>query len=135
MTQLALETIERRKTERRQAQGKVFVLFGHYPSSSVGQLLNICRDGLCCLIDEARTLENAREISLIGYGEDDSFTAVHALPLDALDWLDKRSKKDAGQRIRLRFARLTSYQQSQLSRFLSQHTGSIGHSQSPPWLT
>ncbi len=122
MFQVTLETVERRKTERRQAQGKVFVLFGQCPSS-VGHLLNIGREGLCCLIDETGHLTEPRQISLIGYGEDDSYTAIHALPLDALDWQEKRTKEGAGQKIRLRFAQLTSYQQSQLSHFLSQHTG------------
>lgn len=134
MTQAALETVERRKTERRQAQGKVFVLFGQH-ASSVGQLLDICREGLCCLIEEVGHLEKAREISLVGYGEGDSYTAIHALPLDALNWQEKRSKKGAGQKIRLRFARLNPFQQSQLSFFLSQHTGCTGNGHAPSWLT
>ena len=136
MTQTTLESVERRKTERRQAQGKVFVLLGQYPSS-VGQLLNICREGLCCLIDEAGHLNETREISLIGYGEDNNYTAIHALPLDTLDRQDNRTKKGVPQKIRLRFARLSSCQQSQLSRFLSQHTGSAvnGSASAPPWLT
>lgn len=133
MLKATLETAERRKTARRQAQGKVFVLFGQYPSS-VGQLLNIGREGLCCLIDGAGHPENPREISLVGYGEDNSYTAIHALPLDALDLLEKRTKGE-GQKIRLHFAPLSSYQQSQLSFFLSQHTGSAVHGQTPPWLT
>jgi hypothetical protein len=134
MTQATRESVERRKTERRQAQGKVFVLFGQYPSS-VGQLLNICREGLCCLIDEAGYLKETRVISLVGYGEGNSYTAIHALPLDALDWQEKRTKEGAGQKIRLRFARLSSCQQSQLSHFLSQHTGSAVNGGAPAWLT
>jgi hypothetical protein len=136
MTQIALEPVERRKMARRQAQGKVFVLFGQYPSS-VGQLLNICREGLCCLIDEAGHLNETREISLIGYGEDNNYTAIRALPLDSLDCQKKRTKKGARQKIRLRFARLNSYQQSQLSSFLSLHTGIAfnGSASVPPWLT
>ena len=77
MTQASLE---RRKMERRQAQGKVFVLFDQC-HSSVGQLLNICREGLCCLIKDAGSLEGTRAISLIAYGENNNYTAIHALPL------------------------------------------------------
>lgn len=133
MTRTALGTVERRKTVRRQAQGKVFVLFGQH-ASSVGQLLNIGREGLCCMIDEVGHLEATKEISLVGYGEGDSFTAIHALPLDALDWQKKRNK-GTGQKIRLRFARLNSYQQSQLSFFLGQYTGSMDNGRAPAWLT
>ena len=129
MTQASLE---RRKTERRQAQGKIFVLFDQY-HSSVGQLLNICRDGLCCLIEDGRNLEGTRAISLIAYGENDSFTAIHALPLDNLAWQKKNGRGKAGKKIRLHFGHLTPHQQSQLSRFLSQHTGYTEHA--PAWLT
>lgn len=130
MLEESLETIERRKTKRRQAHGKVFVLFDQY-HISVGQLLNICRGGLCCLTENAEHLEGTQAISLVCYEEDNNYTAIHSLPLNALDWQEEGNRKGVGQKIRLRFAPLTTCQQSQLSRFLSEHSGFSGTDHAP----
>ena len=122
MLQESLKAVERRKMKRRQAQGKVFVLFDQH-HLSVGQLLNICRGGLCCLIENTSHLEGTQAISLVSYGHDNSYSAIHSLPLDALDWQEQRSRKGARKKIRLRFAPLTTCQQSLLSRFLCEHSG------------
>ena len=121
MTATSLSSSERRKSQRRNAKGKVFVLFDQH-RTKIGQLVDISKEGLCCIALQMPHLENIAVISLVAYGEEQEYSVIQSIPLhdmqlEASDSLRKTLK------IRLHFATLSHPQRRALEAFLRMHTG------------
>ena len=132
MASISLPSKERRKSQRRNAKGKIFVLFDQH-RTKIGQLLNICQDGLCCVALENYQLENTAVVSLVAYGEAEEYSVIQSLPL-----IDMKLEKTSGQvekilKIRLCFASLSHPQQRALAAFLRMHTGPSGSASETAW--
>jgi len=122
MATKTMPSTERRKSQRRNTTSKIFVLFGRH-RTNIGQVVDICQDGLCCLAMDGPRLENTEAISLVAYGEKEQFSVIKSLPLDHLQLEKSTGPSEKVLKIRLHFADLSHPQQRELAAFLRMHTG------------
>ena len=121
MASLSLSSNERRKSQRRNAKGKIFVLFDQH-RTQIGQLIDICQEGLCCIAMKIPHLKNVTVISLAAYGEEEEYSVIQSIPLHEMQLETSDSGKKV-LKIRLHFATLSKAQRRALAAFLRIHTG------------
>ena len=122
MASKSLSSNERRKSQRRNAKGKVFVLFDQH-RTKIGQLVDICQEGLCCIAMDTPQLKNTEVVSLVAYGEKKEYSVILSIPLHGMKLEKSSNSIEKGLKVRLHFARLSHLQQRALAAFLRMHTG------------